>query len=163
MFHVQGSYVPSWRSSVQKDDPNKIMESHTTLPWCKQESYRDVIRHFHYNVAHDLLQRNNTVICPTTGSHKWRQKHKLPSVVKRRSQVLRFGLFAQRLIQTCTKYKNKRIIRGSEAYTSIQCGLCGHLNRSLCAKEEFNCSKCDLKNIDRDIHAARNILLRFLI
>ena len=121
---------------------------------------RDVVRNFHYNVAHDLLQRNNTIICPTTGSHSWRTR-RLPSLVKRRSQMLSFGKFAHRLVQTSTWYSGKRILRGSEAYTSKQCGACGHINDTLGSSLEFTCTECNLV-ADRDIHAARNILLRFL-
>ena len=73
-----------------------------------------------------------------------------------------FGQFAQRLIETATWYPGSKIVRGSEAYTSKQCGRCGHLNDKLGGSEVFCCEECSA-TADRDVHAARNILLRFLV
>ena len=60
-----------------------------------------------------------------------------------------------------TMYKNRTILRGSEAYTSKECGACGSINERLGSSITFvfpNCSSV----ADRDVHAARNILLRFM-
>ena len=72
-----------------------------------------------------------------------------------------FGKFGQRLTECAAMYKNKTIVRGSEAYTSKQCGRCGTLNDNLGSSSTFTCGSCTLVS-DRDIHAARNILLRFI-
>ena len=47
-----------------------------------------------------------------------------------------------------------------EHYTSKTCGSCGHNHQKLGSNRTFVCSKCAYK-ADRDINAARNILLRF--
>ena len=73
--------------------------------------------------------------------------------------MLRFGQFSTRLEQVCTAYGVK-LIHGSEAYTSKQCGQCGHLNDNLKGNEIFTCCQCQVTG-DRDVHAARNIFLRF--
>jgi transposase len=92
---------------------------------------QNVIRNFHYNVAHDLLRRNKTIIYPTTSSHQWVRGKGLHRSVKRRAQMLAFGQFGRRLVETATMYKNRTILRGSEAYTSKQCGSCGSINERL--------------------------------
>jgi transposase len=73
------------------------------------------------------------------------------------------GQFGERLVQTATWYPESRVLRGSEAYTSKQCGHCGTLNDKLGGSEVFACRSegCGAQG-DRDVHAARNILLRFL-
>ncbi len=48
-----------------------------------------------------------------------------------------------------------------EAYTSKTCGSCGELNNKLGGNKVFKCNHCGLI-ADRDLHAARNILLRYL-
>ena len=83
----------------------------------------------------------------------------LPSIVKRRIQFWRYGRLKQRLKDTSTVY-GTRIQTGSEAYTSKQCGRCGMINDELRTSEFFRCASCDLV-ADRDVHAARNILIRF--
>ena len=85
----------------------------------------------------------------------------MAAVTKQRSMMLRHGMFASRLIQTASDYEGIRIIRCSEAYTSKQCGACGELNDKLGGSKTFNCQQCGAV-ADRDVHAARNILLRCL-
>jgi transposase len=122
-----------------------------------------VVRNFHYNVAHDLLRRHQTVILPTNTSHHWRKGKRLARCVKRRATLLQMGMFGERLMQTATWCPSSRIVRGSEAYTSKQCGRCGTLNDKLGGSEVFTCRAPGCGNQgDRDVHAARNILLRFL-
>lgn len=48
-----------------------------------------------------------------------------------------------------------------EQYTSKTCGNCGNLHASLGKSKVYSCCKCG-KVFDRDINAARNILIRFL-
>ena len=122
-----------------------------------------VVRNFHYNVAHALLQQHETVILPTNTSHHWRKGKRLAKLVKRRATLLQMGQFGERLVQTATWYPESRVLRGSEAYTSKQCGRCGTLNDKLGGSEVFTCRAegCGAQG-DRDVHAARNILLRFL-
>jgi hypothetical protein len=120
-----------------------------------------VIKNLHYNAAHTLLKEWRTVVLPTTSSHHWCKGKKLESSVKLRAQMLRFGAFAQRLVQTASFYPDSRVLRLSEAYTSKQCGVCGVLNETLVGSKIFTCKPCGLE-ADRDAHAARNILLRAL-
>jgi transposase len=82
--------------------------------------------------------------------------------------MLAFGQFGRRLVETATMYKNRTILRGSEAYTSKQCGACGSINDRLGSSITFVCPNCS-SFADRDVHAlaraqapARNILLRFI-
>ena len=126
-----------------------------------EDKAKRVIRDFHYKSAHYLLQRYHTILLPNTSSHKWGRGCTLHASTKKRSMMLRHGMFASRLIQTATQYDGSKILRGSEAYTSKQCGACGMLNDKLGGSKVFTCRSCGA-TADRDIHAARNILLRFL-
>jgi transposase len=77
-----------------------------------------------------------------------------------------FGQYGRRLVDTATMYKNRTILRGSDAYTSKQCGARGCINDRLgctlartSASTTLVCAKCS--NVShRDIHAARNMLLQ---
>jgi putative transposase len=136
--------------------------------WRAKRRYREaehktknVIEDLHYKASHFLLQRFQTLLVPHTSAHHWRKGNRLNKRVKQRSQALSFGKFAQRLIETATWYPGSKIVRGSEAYTSKQCGRCGCLNDHLGGNETFVCEQCS-STADRDIHAARNILLRFM-
>jgi hypothetical protein len=53
------------------------------------------------------------------------------------------------------------VVECDEAYTSKTCGKCGKTHAKLGSNKTFKCPKCD-HEADRDISAARNILLRYL-
>lgn len=59
-----------------------------------------------------------------------------------------------------TKVHNKTLVICSESYTTMTCGYCGELN-DVDKKREFNCSSCR-SHCDRDMNAARNIMIRTL-
>ena len=93
-----------------------------TKLWSTRKNYhraerkaRNVIRNFHYSVAHDLLRWNKTIIYPTTSSHHWVRGRGLHRSVKRRAQMLSFGQFGTQLVETATMYKNRLILRGALA------------------------------------------------
>ena len=69
--------------------------------------------------------------------------------------------FQQRLKDKSREFPLCRVEIVSEAFTSKTCGRCGKINETLGGKAVFECANCQLK-LDRDIHAARNILLRAL-
>ena len=69
--------------------------------------------------------------------------------------------FRQTLINKAASYPWCKVIVCDEAYTSKTCGNCGSLNHKLGGKKVFNCKECHYV-ADRDISAARNILLRYI-
>ena len=137
--------------------------------WLRKRKYhlslarsKNVVKDFHYKVAHDLCRSYKKICLPFTSSHWWREGHRLHTKTKRRSMMLAFGQFRHRLVETATWYPGVEIIGGSEAYTSKQCGQCGHLHEKLGSNKLFQCPSC-AHSSDRDVHGARNILLRFLL
>jgi len=69
--------------------------------------------------------------------------------------------FRQRLIHKAREYPGCRIMIIDEHYTSKTCGNCGTLHDKLGSNKSFQCPECHVE-MDRDINAARNILLRFM-
>jgi len=69
--------------------------------------------------------------------------------------------FQTRLVNKTREYPWCRVIIVSEAYTSKTCGRCGKIHDNLRGNKVFKCPRCNL-TCDRDKHAARNILLRYL-
>jgi putative transposase len=54
-----------------------------------------------------------------------------------------------------------RIVEVGEAYTSKTCEECGNIHKKLGSSKVFKCPSCGYV-ADRDLHAAKNILLRYL-
>lgn len=126
-----------------------------------EDKAKRVIRDMHYKAAHFLLARYKTIILPKTSSHHWRQGKRLHKTTKKRAMLISLGNFSRRLVQTATDYPTCKVVRCSEAYTSKQCGACGTINDKLGSSKLFKCHACGAV-ADRDVHGARNILLRAL-
>ena len=77
------------------------------------------------------------------------------------NQTLNLKLDEQRLLEMSQKYTHKKVLIVNEAYTTRTCGNCFVVNNNVGASKVFCCVHCDLE-ADRDVHAARNILLRYV-
>ena len=113
----------------------------------------------------DIVKKewSTTLWWPTGCTSVWRVSNGSSVRVSQCSSFLirEHGMFASRLIQTASDYEGSRIIRCSEAYTSKLCGACGELHDKLGGSKTLNCQECGAV-AERDVHAARNILLRCL-
>jgi len=69
--------------------------------------------------------------------------------------------FRKMLINKAALSSSCQVIFCDEHYTSKTCGSCGELHHNLGKNKTFLCPHCHYE-ADRDINAARNILLRFL-
>ena len=85
-------------------------------------------------------------------------KRKIGKSVVRRMLLWAHYEFRQKLLWVAKRHGTTVVIV-NEAYTSKTCSSCGWQNHKLGKKKTFRCSNCDL-DMDRDINAARNILLR---
>lgn len=79
-----------------------------------------------------------------------------------RDDYNRHDEFLSKLSQKCKKLNIKLVIM-DESYTTKTCGYCGIINKKITLSDRiFNCvdKSCQIQNIDRDYHAARNIFLK---
>ena len=70
------------------------------------------------------------------------------------------SLLAHRIkLKTKAEERGCTVLFCSEHYTSKTCGKCGSLDVKLGSNKTFQCRTCNV-TIDRDVNAARNIMLR---
>ena len=89
-----------------------------------------------------------------------RPGRKISCKTTRAMLTLSHGRFLAKL-QAYARTKHRTVIVVSEAYTTKTCGKCGALNDNVGAAKVFACPACNHRT-DRDVHAARNIMLRTL-
>lgn len=118
--------------------------------------------HMHYTTCNFLLDNFKHILLPKFETSKMVKKENRSIGTKTAKDMLTWGHyeFQQRLIWKSQRrgYINNIWIV-SEAHTTITCGRCGIMNYNVGGNEIFCCNKCNLV-IDRDINAARNILMR---
>jgi transposase len=132
-----------------------------------QRRLTHLVDDLHWKTCNWLLQRFETILLPEFGVSNM-VRGSVRELKKRRcigrkttGQMLslRHYVFRQRLIAKATEYPGTRILTCTEEFTSKTCGLCGWQNDNLRDDKIFVCPHCKT-NIDRDVHAARNIFLK---
>jgi putative transposase len=142
---------------IKKRARNKYR--HTRKKWVKSKCrLQNAIKHFQYNVAHQLCRNYETLLIPTYSTKilVLKEGRKLPLKLIKRMQALSFSPFTNRLKQVASLYPGTVVQRVSEAHTTMTCGNCGLENKKVIGGEIFKWNKCGLE-CDRDVHASRNV------
>jgi putative transposase len=128
-----------------------------------RQKIRDLVDDLQHRVAKWLCQEHDVVLLPEFETQRMirRGQRRLRSKTVRAMVTWAHYRFRQRLVAKAREYAGCRVILVDEAYTSKTCGRCGHIHRGLGGSKVFRCPRCGLV-ADRDLHAARNILLRYL-
>ena len=125
---------------------------------------KNCIKDMHHKISKLLSQNFKKILLPKFETQKMVTKkdnnRKINNETARNMNMLSHFKFKELL-------KHKMIVRKgalvecTEEYTSKTCGNCGILNQNLGSKKVFECSNC-MNKFDRDINAARNILIKNL-
>jgi putative transposase len=127
---------------------------------------QNLVRDLHCKLAKFLCERYHVVLIPefeTQGMIR-RGQRRIGSKTARALATWSHYSFRRRLLDKAREYpwcKVVVVVVVNEAYTSKTCGRCGELHHTLGGSKVFRCPRCSLQS-DRDLHAARNIMLRFL-
>lgn len=123
---------------------------------------KHIVSDLHWKTADYLTKNFQVILLPIFNSKQMANKKKRK--ISRTSTRLLLGLshysFQQKLLYKA-ETRGRQVILCKEHYTTKCCGACGELNENVGSKKIFKCGKCNL-TMDRDIHAARNILIRAL-
>jgi putative transposase len=129
-----------------------------------QKHYRritNIINDTHWRFVTYLTRNYDEIILPHFESQEMK-KENCHSFNEKLLNFNRFYQFSQKLEWKC-RYLNKTLTRMNESFTTKTCGSCGKLNEKMTIRNRiFNCvdESCQMQNIDRDYHAARNIFLK---
>lgn len=128
-----------------------------------RQKIRDLVDDLQRRAAKWLCREHDVVLLPEFETQRMirRGQRRLGSKTARAMVTWAHHRFRQRLVAKAREYAGCRVIVVDEAYTSKTCGRCGHLHHGLGGSKVFRCPRCGLV-ADRDLHAARNILLRYL-
>ena len=123
---------------------------------------KHIVQDLHWKTANHLTKEFQIILLPTFNTKNMSNKKKRK--IRKTTARLMLGLshydFQQKLLYKANA-RGRQVILCKEHYTSKCCGQCGVLNQKLGSKKIFHCDSCEL-TMDRDIHAARNILIRGL-
>lgn len=124
---------------------------------------RHKVDEVHKKLSAWLCENYRVVLLPKfeTQNMVRRRDRKLNSKTARSMCTWSHFRFRQRLLHTAELYPWCTIVVCDEQYTSKTCGACGRIHATLGSNKTFCCPACGY-TADRDISAARNILLRYL-
>ena len=131
----------------------------------KRSKYRQIDRvknvrdDFHRKTCVWLLRNFDFILLPALSTKQVAPK--LSSKTCRAMYTWSHYAFKQRLLDMSQKYTHKKVIIVDERFTTMTCGKCFTANYNVGASKVFSCAQCGLES-DRDVNAARNILLRYV-
>lgn len=129
--------------------------------WLRDVFYmrvKNLVNELHWKTINFLVRNYDTILYPDYRVSQMIKGSQLPRIVKRLMYMFSSYSFKQKLIWKCKAYR-KNLVIVDESYTSKTCGICGLINGNLGGLEVFCCKKCRV-SLDRDAHAARNILIK---
>ena len=127
-----------------------------------RQRMKDMVTDLHHKAAKWLCENYGVILLPNfqAGKMSERTNRRIHSKTVRQMLSWAHARFRGILQQKATYYRQCRVEMVREDYTTRTCGRCGVIAPKFSSKV-FHCKACQLR-ADRDHHAARNILLRFL-
>lgn len=124
---------------------------------------RNLVDELHKRFVKWLVENYHTVLLPEFETQRMVRKcdRKLSSKTARAMLGWSHYRFKLRFKNKTREYPWCKIVICDEHFTSKTCGSCGNLYQSLGSRKTFKCPNCH-QEFDRDMNAARNILLRFI-
>lgn len=124
---------------------------------------KNLVKEVHRKMATWLCESYKVVLIPKFESSRMvkRGGRKIRSKTARGMLTWAHYAFRAMLKAKAELFPWVTIVECDEAYTSKTCGQCGVLHHKLGGAKTFRCKSCGYV-ADRDISAARNILLRYL-
>ena len=128
---------------------------------------RNIVKDLHHKAADYLTKNFRTIILPTFDVSKMViiGKRNISSKTVREMLSLSHGKFRE-ILRGKAEERDRTLHLCDESYTSKTCGSCGNIDKDLGGSKVYKCTnkRCKKrgKKIDRDIHGARNILLKQL-
>jgi putative transposase len=128
-----------------------------------RDKIRNLVDDLHRKLAKWLCEEHRFILLPKFETSRMVRcgRRKITRKTVRAMLTWSHYRFRQRLLAKAREYPGCHVVLVDEAYTSKTCGRCGRINDKLGGNKWFRCPSCGLE-CDRDLHAARNILLRFL-
>jgi putative transposase len=128
-----------------------------------RQKIRNLIDETHKKFTKFLVDQYHTILLPKFETQKmiFRGNRRIGSKTARAMLTWAHYRFRQRLINKIREYPWCNVILCDEHFTSKTCGNCGFIHQNLGKLKRFECPQCKIE-MDRDINAARNILLRYL-
>lgn len=121
------------------------------------ENVRNLVNDFHKKTTKFLTTNYNNIFIPKLNFHTCKKLNKKD---KQKLASLRHCELVDRLIMKTREIKNCKLEIVNEAFTTKTCSGCGEQKETINKNRVYECVKCGLE-IDRDINASKNIMLRY--
>lgn len=166
VFTLGDNFAPKLMSILEHID---LIDSQMKQACCKRRQqlrkkkmnlfgkYKDLRDEFHWKVINWLTKEHSLILIPHLQTQKLAQSPR----TKGNREMLAVGhyTFLERLKFKC-KERNVGLMIVGEEFTTKTCGCCGSVV-NIGAAETFHCNQCTYSS-DRDVNAARNILLKHM-
>lgn len=155
-------YINKLNSDLSKASKHKTKYNIRKMIKKLYKKIDNLRKDMHHKIAKFLCKRYKIIILPEFGTKQMISKEKRLSKQNKDKMVLNSHYTFRRRLMDKAKEYNTDVLITKEHYTSKTCSNCGSINYKFKIGDEYRCKKC--KSIfDRDINAAKNILIKTLV
>ena len=153
------SYKRKLQSMITKEKKSRKKKRLSIALLRANEHVNNLIKEMHKKTSRWLCENYDYVFIPRLNFHQCKNLNKRSKALLASYQHC---AFVDRLIHKSKEFPNCNINEVNESFTSKTCSCCGIQNKELRKSKQFICkNKNCLLEIDRDINASRNIMLRY--
>ena len=144
-----------------KRDTARLKSKYNLRQKCLQLEHKikNTVDNLHNQTSSFLTNTFEEILLPKFGTSVMQVGKELSPTTKRMMWTLSHYRFQEKLKHLCSRTGTSLYIV-NEHHTTKTCGSCGILNQ-VGGSKIYNCSSCSYK-LDRDIHGARNIMLKHI-
>jgi putative transposase len=156
-------------SEMNQKENGKLVHNHKRRQNMKKAMRRvfckvkNQVKDAHHKISKFLCENYDAVLLPDFQSQQMVETKKRNIRGKTVRQLLTWSHYKfKQIIKAKAKRYDCLIVPCEEWYTSKTCSQCGNIDHNLGGNKIYKCKSCD-SIMDRDLNAAKNILLKFLI
>lgn len=139
------------KSNIKKKKKRKIIKKH-------YKRIKDMMNDMHWKICRYLSRNYKNVIMGNFSTKQYGETENVRKMNKRKGNIISFYEMKEKMKYICKKNKMK-YKETDERNTTQCCGKCGNQKKDVGKSEVYECNKCKYKE-GRDIHSARNILIK---
>ena len=124
----------------------------------RRQKKKNLVDELHFKTVNFIWNNADVFMMPYFDTERFLQSNRMRKKTKRAMRDLNFSLFRERLVAKA-ETQGKIWLEVTEAYSTKECLICGHINRMSLKDRTFCCAQCE-HTLPRDVKSSIDIYTR---
>jgi putative transposase len=124
----------------------------------RRQKKTNLVNELHFKTVNFIWNNADVFVMPYFDTERFLQSNRMRKKTKRAMRDLNFSLFRERLVAKA-ETQGKIWLEVTEAYSTKECLMCGHINQMSLKDRTFRCAQCE-HTLPRDVKSSSDIYAR---